>query len=54
MGEAPRNVLVVVGAGGMGLAVARRLAGLQACVRGVREQQEPFPPSDWNTLARGA
>jgi NAD(P)-dependent dehydrogenase (short-subunit alcohol dehydrogenase family) len=27
MSEVSRNVLVVVGAGGMGLAVARRLAG---------------------------
>jgi NAD(P)-dependent dehydrogenase (short-subunit alcohol dehydrogenase family) len=26
--EAPRNVVVVIGAGGMGLAVARRLAGV--------------------------
>jgi len=52
MGQAPRNVLAVVGAGG--LAVARRLAGLQARARGVREQQEPFPPSDWNASARGA
>src|SRR5271154_1635919 len=25
--EAPRNVVVVIGAGGMGLAIARRLAG---------------------------